>query len=291
MSPLRSRVLAVAEVLALFVLLRIVLVMWLVPALGLDIRTWVARYLVYAIWIAVPLALVKVRGYDRRAYGLSTDDFAPQARLGLALFLPFAIVFFTTGFLVPQILLPGAALRWPQELVNMVVWIGLLLWISRVLNRRLSAPVGKSVGPAPGKGVVLPALVILPLAAGFADMTLGERLAGFVFYLCFLGPGEEILFRGYMQSRLNGVFGRPFRLLGASWGWGLVIATGLFGLMHAFNGYDPAHGQYQLNWAWAAGATVAGTVFAYLRERTGSVVPGAINHGLPQAIASLFIRF
>lgn len=122
-------------------------------------------------------------------------------------------------------------------------------------------------------------------------MTLGERLTGFAFYLFFLGPGEEILYRGYMQSRLNAVFGRPYRLLGANWGWGLVITILLLSLMHAFNSFDPAHGKYALDWGWAAGATVAGFVFARVRERTGSVVPGSIMHGLPQAIAALFMRF
>ncbi len=172
----------------------------------------------------------------------------------------------------------------------MLAWIGNLLWISRVVGRRI-APAGP-----PGTGTTAPAgakllALVLPQAGIFAAMTLGERLTGFAFYLLFLGPGEEILYRGYMQSRLNVAFGRPYRLLGANWGWGLVIATLLFGLMHAFNGFDPAQGQYQLNWAWAAGATVAGLVFAYLRERTGSVVPGAVMHGLPQAIAALAMRF
>ncbi len=80
-------------------------------------------------------------------------------------------------------------------------------------------------------GSALPALILPPLAAMLAPLTVGQRVEGFVFYLLFLGPGEEILYRGYMQSRLNGVFGRPFRLLGANWGWGLVITTALFGLM------------------------------------------------------------
>jgi hypothetical protein len=33
------------------------------------------------------------------------------------------------------------------------------------------------------------------------------------------------MFRGYIQSRLNTAFGRPFRLWGVPWGWGLVITA------------------------------------------------------------------
>jgi hypothetical protein len=29
----------------------------------------------------------------------------------------------------------------------------------------------------------------------------------------------------------------------------------------------------------------------YLREKVGSILPGALMHGLPQAIASLFLGF
>jgi uncharacterized protein len=288
MSSLRSRLLAVAEVLAVFVLTRIVVAIWLVAALGLDIRSWGARYLIYGSWIALALLLVAARRGDWRAYGLAWREVVPQARLGLSLFLPFAIVFFITGFLVPQVLLPGKALRWPQELLGAAAWIGLLFWISRLLDRRL-APVGTATGRR--AGMSLPVMMILPVAAAFANMTLGERLTGFVFYLVFLGPGEEILYRGYVQSRLNEAFGRPFRLLGVDWGWGLVIGSTLFGLMHAFNSFNPSLGQYGFNWAWAVSAGVAGLVFGYLRERTGSVVPGSVMHGLPQAIAALVMRF
>lgn len=290
LSTFRSRLLAVVEVIAVFILLRLVLVLWLIPAFGLDTSTWGGRFLVYAVWIAAALLLVLLRRGDPKTYGLGLSDAIPQARMALSLFAPFAATFFLTGFLLPQ-LLPGAGGRWPRELLGMLVWIALLLWISRLVSRGLAPAGSPGTGAGVRTGVDLPAMVVLPLAGSFAAMTLGERLTGFAFYLFFLGPGEEILYRGYMQSRLNAVFGRPYRLLGAEWGWGLVIATLLFGLMHAFNGFDPARGQYQLDWAWAAGATVAGLVFAYLRERTGSVVAPAILHGLPQAIAALFMRF
>lgn len=289
-SAYRSRLLAVAEVLALFCLLRIILVYWLIPLLRLPTRA--EFFLIYATWIAAPLLLIKVRGHSFDAYGLRSSDFAEQARLALSLFVPFALQSFWMGFLLPRVLLPaeGGSLRWLREVLIAAGWVAVLLWTSRVLDRRLGDRPQQKTVPKPG-GAALPALFLLPLAQVLAPLTLDQRLVGFVYYLLFLGPAEEILYRGYMQSRLNGVFGRPFRLLGANWGWGLVIATLLFGFMHALNGYKPALGQYELDWAWAFGATIAGFVFAYLRERTGSVVAPAILHGLPQAIAALFMSF
>jgi len=291
MSTFWSRLLAVVEVIAVFIVTRLVIVLWLIPALGLDGKEWGTRFLVYALWIAVALLMVLVHRPSLEAYGLNLGDFIPQCKTGLSLWVPFALTFFVADFLLPGFLpryLPDPGWFWPRRLLSMLVWIALLWWLSRLLSRRIG-PTGPARKDA-RMGAALPALILVQ-AGVFSAITLGERLTGFVFYLLFLGPGEEILYRGYMQSRLNAVFGRPYRLLGANWGWGLVIATLLFGLMHAFNGFNPATGQYRLDWAWAAGATVAGFVFAWLRERTGSVIPGSLMHGLPQAVAALFMRF
>ena len=47
-----------------------------------------------------------------------------------------------------------------------------------------------------------------------------------------------VMFTGYMQSRLNAVFGRPYRLLEANWGWGLVISAVLQWLAAVFFVYN-----------------------------------------------------
>ncbi len=68
-----------------------------------------------------------------------------------------------------------------------------------------------------------------------AGMTSHVHASGVIFYLLLLGPGEEILFRGVVRSRLNLAFGRPFEFLDARWGWGAVITGFLFALMHPLN--------------------------------------------------------
>jgi membrane protease YdiL (CAAX protease family) len=50
------------------------------------------------------------------------------------------------------------------------------------------------------------------------------------------GFGEQIFFRGYIQSRVDQAFGCPFRLLGFdSFGGGLLVSSLLFGLIHVLN--------------------------------------------------------
>lgn len=106
-----------------------------------------------------------------------------------------------------------------------------------------------------------------------AGMTSHVHASGVIFYLLLFGPGEEILFRGVVRSRLNLAFGRPFEFLDARCGWGAVITGFLFALMHPLNLPALYEGQRH-----PSGASV-------LRERTGGVLAPAMLHALPQAIA------
>lgn len=94
------------------------------------------------------------------------------------------------------------------------------------------------------------------------------------------GFGEELFFRGYVQSRLNWPFGRPYRWLGMAFGPGLILTALLFGAMHVLNGVDYFQGRFE--WAWGSGvvSVCAGLYYGCLRETTGSIVAGGIAHGL-----------
>jgi membrane protease YdiL (CAAX protease family) len=126
---------------------------------------------------------------------------------------------------------------------------------------------------------VLACIALVPLVLSLAS---GRRLADpaltVLWVLGCAGAGEEIFFRGYVQSRLNDAFGRPFRLFGVDFGVGLFGAAALFGLVHVLNGVDYFAGEYRPMW-WhglAAGSTV---FYGFLRERYGSVLAPAIVHG------------
>ena len=52
-------------------------------------------------------------------------------------------------------------------------------------------------------------LVFLPAVAVSFSPRAARAVSALVFYTLFLGPGEEVLLRGYIQSRLNQACGRP----------------------------------------------------------------------------------
>ena len=88
------------------------------------------------------------------------------------------------------------------------------------------------------------------------------------------------LLRGYVQSRVNQAFGRPWHFIGVDFGPGLIVSSLLFGFVHVLNTVDYFHGRWDFAWAWGAMNVCAGLFFGVMREKSGSVLPGAIAHGL-----------
>jgi hypothetical protein len=108
------------------------------------------------------------------------------------------------------------------------------------------------------------------------------RLITVIFTVVFCGLGEEVLFRGYIQGRLNRALGRPFRLLGVDFGWGLVIASALFGLGHGFAFFNPFVGNilvFRPDFLAAAVTGVEGFILGLIFERTRGILAPAIVHG------------
>jgi membrane protease YdiL (CAAX protease family) len=101
------------------------------------------------------------------------------------------------------------------------------------------------------------------------------------------GFGEEIFFRGYLHSRVNQAFGRPFRFLGVDFGLGLIASSVLFGFIHALNTVDYFGGPFDFAWLWWLPNFAGGLFFGFLREKRRSILPGAIIHGLSDVFASV----
>jgi membrane protease YdiL (CAAX protease family) len=101
-----------------------------------------------------------------------------------------------------------------------------------------------------------------------------------IFQFFFAGFGEEIMFRGYMQSRLNEGFGYPWKFAGVKFGPGLLITSMLFGVLHLLNPFNPLQVQYGLAIWSGISSMVAGFLFGFIREKTGNVLAPSIAHGL-----------
>jgi membrane protease YdiL (CAAX protease family) len=109
------------------------------------------------------------------------------------------------------------------------------------------------------------------LAPDFLDLVIAQ--------IVIIGLSEEFFFRGYLQTELNDYFGKPFRFLGASFGWGLIAAALLFGLCHL------VHGDLS-----RIRVAFFGLFAGWLRERTDSIAVPATYHGVANLLYDFMQR-
>ena len=222
----------------------------------------------YGVMIIFPLLLLVVTRRNLADYGLSFRNLPYHLDIAATAFVPVALASAAFAFVDYR--------EWHGSLILAVLKISVLFATAWLLKRKPSAN---------GKGVLLS--TFLPLL--FIGLTLGTRMGNAVsailFYLFFVGLGEELLFRGYIQSRLNVAFGKPFKFIGVNCGWGIVIASALFGFMHVLNIGSLVGGRWELAWWWGFWTFFGGLVLGFVREKSGSIIAPAILHGLPQAIA------
>ncbi len=123
----------------------------------------------------------------------------------------------------------------------------------------------------------------------FVTKTISQTAANFIgwgltvtFTVLFCGVGEEVFFRGFLQGRLNRSLGRPFRVMGVRFGWGLIIASLIFGLGHGimyFNPFVSSLAEFDIHLTAAAVTAAEGLILGLVYERAGNVFPAAALHG------------
>jgi len=117
------------------------------------------------------------------------------------------------------------------------------------------------VGLAIGIPLGIGEYFVLYPAPAFPAFEVKYLLRDMVYMLCFVGLGEELLFRGLIQRDLTGAFG---------WKWGLVGASLMFAVMHLTWRSIP-----ELGFVFAAGL-----VLGALYWKTKSLVPGIVAHAI-----------
>jgi membrane protease YdiL (CAAX protease family) len=278
----KSKLLAVLEIIVTYLVLRLLglalystgIVQWENDTLG-----W--SYTAEALFIAVPALVIWLARRRWADYGVTLADWPTNLDIGIKAYL---VRFISVGALgvvlslgIGYTSLKGGAIIAFAELAAIV----LMIW---VLQRQKTVVSGKT-------NLIVTGLILLfPILFGLAMNRLTVIVVSTVIWQFFSGFGEEFVWRGYVQSRLNQAFGRPFRWFGIQFGAGLIITSILFGFFHAFNTYDSAIGLASLSWGWALFTTFSGLLFGILREKTGSLLAPGIAHGLPDAVGEALAR-
>ena len=230
---------------------------------GSPLGTWERQalqrpFLEYLVVMAVPLAELALARRDFAAYGIVLRNPKPQLDIAAIGFLPVAALAVVLNVVDWR--------RWQGALLVLALEAVLLLMLAWLVRNQPTACSAAILLLTPG------------LASAQAGVGAGALLSAAVFNIIFAAPAEEILFRGYIQSRL-GAAGRPYRFFGVPWGWGLVASALLFGVWHVVAPLA-LHGTYDLAWPHGLWTFGAGLLFGFVREKTGGIIVPALLHGV-----------
>jgi len=92
---------------------------------------------------------------------------------------------------------------------------------------------------------------------------------------------EELFYRGYLQTRLQQLFGRRLVIFGGDVGPAVLVTSAVFALGHLIA--IPAPGRLAVFFP--------SLLFGWLRDRTGSIVPGIVFHALSNLLLAVLTRF
>lgn len=96
------------------------------------------------------------------------------------------------------------------------------------------------------------------------------------------GLNEELIYRGYLLGVLDRLMLAKFRLFSTPIGWGVIITSLLFGLLHGF--WLDNTLVFHVEIIAFRNATFSDLIFAWLRERTGSLLMPVIAHGVEDVL-------
>jgi uncharacterized protein len=235
------------------------------------------------ILFTIIVLLLTRRDFER--YGLTLKGWRGSLNIGLGL----AVLFVPLAAAVIKLAgIPFDPLH-PPDLTSAVIAAAgdlagtiLVLWLLMHKRRFMGSP-----HPALGL-VALVGLLSIPLLLALRfDRSLTDVLLTVLWLFFGAGFGEEVFFRGYIQSRIDQSFGRPRRLLGIAFGAGLIISSLLFGFIHALNTVDYFSNRFEFAWLWMLPNFTAGLFFGVLRQRTGSILAGSVTHGLLDVLAQI----
>lgn len=279
---------SILEVLAV-VTFKLAILGWLFAQLPkLGVGHWAQMYLAGIVMIAVPVAILLLTRRDLPAYGLTPQRWRYSLDVGMASYLARLVPWGLGLALLARL---GTTYTEPVGALILAVAYVAAIWVlfAVLLKPAPSVEQEQAAGSASGNLLLLAGLLLLPVAlAVYLRRSVADVTLTLIYQLVFSGFGEEIYYRGYIQSRINQEFGRTYRIFGVAFGPGLIIAALLFGLSHVLNWFQPFGGQVAFAWWWGIWTCVSGLLYGLLREKTGSVVAPGLAHGVLDAVGEAF---
>ncbi|MFW9921518.1 MAG: lysostaphin resistance A-like protein [Candidatus Thorarchaeota archaeon] len=239
-----------------------------------------ASYFVGALWFVVPALMIFGLRRNRADYGLTLKKGPESLDLAFGAFPYFVLTF--AGYIV--LMMVGWSYLEPLGALIMTgIFLLSTFLIVRLMSKNYDDFDEMQISHTKHRNNVIGLIILLlfPILLGLAVGRLSVGVVSTVVWqFVFSGFGEEMFFRGYIQSRLNQAFGRPYEWKGIQFGLGLFITAGLFAVSHMLNTASLLAGDFTINWWYGTFTFVGGILFGLLREKTRSIVAPGTLHGL-----------
>ncbi len=180
-------------------------------------------------------------------------------------------------------LLPAADRNWQGKILALVAMLGIAAlpvfgW--RRVGITLAQEPGSLRTALPVAGLYLAFFLLL----AFLFPNDGNSIENIAFQFTMPGLEEEIFYRGVLLFALYKAFAGRLNFLGVGWGWGAVLSSLLFGLVHAF-GYSD--GQFWFDPLTMALTSIPSFLAVWMRLRTGSLLLPIVMHNFGNSIMGL----
>lgn len=167
---------------------------------------------------------------------------------------------------------------WSGKVYSILITL-ILLYVFRsfLLLNEVGLSLKQSDGSLiPSAGIIL----IIALWSAFVGSHAPQGdfdIATLVYLAIMPGLNEEFVYRGILPACLDRLFSKNWTLASAKIGQSIVIMTMLFGLLHGL--WLDDHFEIHIEIIWIRNALLSGFIFAWLRERTGSLIMPIVAHG------------
>jgi len=232
--------------------------------------------------VLLPILVMVLQKREFEPYGLTMRRWETSLDVGLKGYL---------YLVAPQVLLTllsseGAAYRYMDG--SLVISVSMFVTLFLLL-RRLTGAKYKPFSSTRTRLLVAAVLLSIPLLVGAVYGRLTFKMFSTILWqLVFGGFGEELFYRGYVQSTVNEEYGRPWSVESVAFGPGLLVSSALYGLNRALNMVRPLQGVYSVSWSWGFFAFSVGVFYGFLREYTGDVVGSGVANGLVDSVGEAF---
>lgn len=210
-------------------------------------------------------------------FAISRNDYVKHNFNYIGLFFSFFVLDQVMLYVLKDVrFFNGQQWNWGGKAAECILAI---LFIATTLLTKKDAGLTPAVKhPVKTVGIITTILLITFAIEYFAGGT-KNRHSNETFWFQLLMPGiaEELVFRGILLGLLNKAYIKTIIVWQTPMGWGVLVTSALFGLVHSFNfaGHD-----IDFNIQYFLSTFTMGLLFAFIKEKSQSLLPGIICHNL-----------